>query len=402
MLGKILGAGTTFLVSLLIARRFGPEGFGDFTKITTYVAFFFLLADFGLNAGYLQKTQADRTQVGWWPSLLGLRLAGSLILVFTALAILSLLPQGQEQGYTPLVRLGIILLAPSIIFQALITSANAIFQQKLRYSLAALAILAGSLVTLILVWWSTARSVSILSSVAAILMGSLITALVALFLARRLEGSGGLSFTGDRLRQLLLPAVPLGLTLVFDLIYFRADSVILTLTRSTSEVGIYGLAYKVFEVPLVIPTFFMNVLYPLLLTRKQEFTRLIRKSLILLLAGGIAAMVASWILAPALTLVRPDFSSSIVPFRILTLGLPFFFLSALALWGLIALGKQWLLLAIYGPAMIINICLNLLLVPTYGYFAAAWITVGSEGLILLVSGSLLLNQLKQNYQGGRP
>ena len=35
--------------------------------------------------------------------------------------------------------------------------------------------------------------------------------------------------------------------LFFNVVYFHIDSIILTFFRSTSEVGIYGFAYKVFD-----------------------------------------------------------------------------------------------------------------------------------------------------------
>src|SRR5207244_1517417 len=102
--------------------------------------------------------------------------------------------------------------------------------------------------------------------------------------------------------HLLLPSLPLGITLLFNLVYFRADSIILTLTRPTAEVGIYGLAYKVFEIVLVFPTFFMNAVYPLLL-EKQNFQfsifnfqskTVLRKSFLILFATSFIAAVTLW------------------------------------------------------------------------------------------------------------
>ena len=58
-----------------------------------------------------------------------------------------------------------------------------------------------------------------------------------------------------RLRSLFIASFPLGLTLLFNVVYFHIDSIILTFTRTSAEVGIYGLAYKIFELPLVLPTF---------------------------------------------------------------------------------------------------------------------------------------------------
>mgnify|MGYP001615652042 CR=1 FL=1 len=108
LVGKVVGSGAMLLVSIIIARAFGSEGYGDFTKITTFVAFFYLLVDFGLNAVFLQRNTD-------WATLLGMRLLGGTLLMFLAIAMLSFLPQSETQGYTGLVRLGIILFSPTIL-----------------------------------------------------------------------------------------------------------------------------------------------------------------------------------------------------------------------------------------------------------------------------------------------
>ena len=56
------------------------------------------------------------------------------------------------------------------------------------------------------------------------------------------------------------------------------------------------------------------------------------------------------------------------------------------MWILIAARKQHALVYIYGGSMVFNIALNMVFIPQYGYMAAAWITVASEALVLLVSG----------------
>lgn len=54
---KFLTSGVGFLTTLLIARYVGVDGYGAFTQVTAYVALFYLIVDFGLNAIYLQKDQ---------------------------------------------------------------------------------------------------------------------------------------------------------------------------------------------------------------------------------------------------------------------------------------------------------------------------------------------------------
>lgn len=375
--GKIIGAGTAFVVSFFVARNFGAVGYGEFTKITTYVAFFFLVADFGLNAVYLQQKTPFRT-------LLSLRILGGIFLIFLSLAILAFLPQGESQGYTRFVRLGIILFSPAIFFQGLITTANAIFQKELRYDFTTVTISVGSLVTLVAFFVFQ----NVFGSILALTIGSVATSITGLFFVKRFVDSYEIRFRVVELMKLFVPAIPLGLTLLFNLVYFHADSVILTISRSTAEVGIYGLAYKVFETILVLPTFFMNAVYPLML-KSENFTRLFKKSFFVLLITSLVSVIAVWLLSPLLVFIKDDFEASIPALRVLSLGLPFFFLSSLIMWALIARKKQNALAIIYGSFMLGNILLNVRFIPIFGFMAAAWITVISEFIVLAVSWFVL-------------
>lgn len=380
IIGRAISALATLGITILVARRLGAGGYGDFVKITTFVAFFYLLADFGYNAIFL------RDEVHWH-DLLGLRIVTGVFLMCIALVVLLIIPQGVTQGYTLLVRLGILLFIPSIVFQALITSANALFQKHLRYDAAAIAVAVGSCISLALVWMSS----GVLSAITAILIGSGLTALVSLMLSKSFTKTFGVSLSPSRLRSLFIASFPLGLTLLFNLVYFHVDSIILTFTRTSAEVGIYGLAYKVFELPLVLPTFFMNALYPVMLkaTRDKRQSLMKHSAIFLLLVSCILSLVL-WFSAPLLVLIKSDFSSAILALQVLSLGLPFFFLSSLTMWILIAERKQHALMYIYGGSMVLNIILNMIYIPQYGYMAAAWITVASEALVLLVSGIVVL------------
>ncbi|MBI3577745.1 oligosaccharide flippase family protein [Candidatus Gottesmanbacteria bacterium] len=392
MLGKVATAGTTFLMTIAIARAFGAQGYGDFTKITTYVALFFLFADFGLNAIYLQHEKEQD-----WNVLLAVRLVGSIILLFLAVAVLSFLPQSTTDGFTGLVRLGIILYSPAIIFQALLTTANAYFQKHLRYSFSTIAVAVGSVVSLVLVWISAGiftQTAGTVGSVVALLVGSIVTAALALFFVGRLKQSLSPSFNRPVARALLFSAIPLGATLIFNVVYFRIDSLIMTLTRTTAEVGIYGLAYKFFELPLVLPTFFMNSVFALMV-RNADQMRMFKKSFLILLPSSLLCTIVLWSAAPFLSLIKQDFSASVPVLRVLSLSFPFFFLTSLAMWTIIALKKQTALLFIYGVSMIATIGADLLFIPTYGMMAAAWITVGSEGMILIVSLIFLLRYIHE-------
>lgn len=391
LMGKVVGSGAMLLVSILVAREFGSEGYGDFTKIITFVAFFYLLVDFGLNAVYLQQKKD-------WATLLGMRIFGGALLMFLAIAILAFLPQSDNQGYTGLVRLGIILFSPTILIQGLIVSANAIFQKRLRYDLSTLALTIGNIIIVGLAAgavYGLSSRVGVIGVTTSLLLGLCVTAIVSLFFVRQTEGSIHISFDKKIGKALFMASLPLGLTLLFNQVYFRIDSFVLALTRSTAEVGFYGLAYKMFELPIVIPTFFMNSVYPLMLnTPRYEFNKLLRHSFLFMIVASCLAVPIFWFAAPLLSSIRPEFFESIPILRILIAGLPFFFFSSVVMWALIALGKQIALVGIYGSLMAITITLDILIIPKFGATGAAWITVGSEALVLIISGTVLRNYLK--------
>jgi O-antigen/teichoic acid export membrane protein len=355
VVGKIASAATTVIISLLLANGLGKQGYGDFSKVTTYVAFFYLLVDMGLNAAFLQQQEEDANLT--FQHLLGLRLVISVVASFLAVSLLSLLPQGQDQGYTTIVRIGIILYAGTIVAQGVITTTNAVFQKQLEYKRATIAVIIGSLITLggIVFFGST----TLLGTLVIFLVGSWTTMALAIIFCRPFVPSVTPRFSSTYWRSLLVTALPLSITLVFNLIYFRIDSIVLTLTQPTAAVGIYNFAYKIFELPLVFPIFFMNALFPLFVkeitTNPQSFWRHGKESAVFLGITAIGTTIALWIGAPVISIVSPGFADAIVVVRILSLGIPFFFLSALTMWMLITIKKRQLLVGIYGLSMIGNI-----------------------------------------------
>lgn len=401
-----------FGVTILIARQFGANGYGDYVKITTFVAFFYLIADFGINAVFLQRSPLSHDETSSshsiWEDLLALRLVISCVLLIVSAVILWFLPDHTNEGYTRIVKFAILIYSPTILFQALITSANALFQKYLRYDLSAIAVVAGSTVSFLLVlfvtvFWRT--HITVISVITALNIGGAVTAATGLLLTRRLHRIRHSSVSLAIARSLFISSIPLGLTLLFNLVYFRVDSIILTLTRPTAEVGIYGLAYKVFELTLVLPTFFMNALYPVMLQATSDkrqatnklFQHLIFRSAIILSLISCLMSLILWFIAPAISLVKADFIAAIPVLRVLSFGLPFFFLSSLTMWTLIAKKQQKILAIIYAISMVFNILLNILFIPRYGYMAAAWVTVISEGFVLLCSGVAVYRVLSIEY-----
>lgn len=386
VVGKIITAGAAILILALLARSLGPDGFGGFTLMTTYAAMFYMVADFGFNAIVLRDAAGDQTKIkAGFTKLLGLRTIYSLVLVFIALSILSFFP------YEPTVKLATIVTILTIITQAIYSTANLVFQFKLRYDLSVVVAAVGSLLNLGIVFVLAQGQVNLVAVALSYVAAGVAMAVVALALVRTLIGSFQPSFAVSDWFRLTLVTLPVGLTLIFNLIYFRADTFILSFVKTSGDVGIYGAAYKIFEVVLVLPTFFMNALYPVLIRLFEQDRAKFRQSVryaILGLAGlGLAGAAAGIFLAPwgVNLLYGGKFADSVLPLQLLLASVPIFFLSNLYMWLMLILKRQKTMALVYAFGMVINVALNLYFIPQYSYLAAAIITGVSEALILVLT-----------------
>ncbi len=380
---KLFSSFVGFLITIIIARSFGVLGYGDFIKITAFVAPFYLFVDFGLNAFYLQLKKEDEN----YSHFFSLRILLALI-VFILLNIINLfLPYDQISniGYSPIVKFGIFIFSISIFSQAIIYSSLAIFQKKLKYLYYMFSIVLGSLINLILVYFFTITQRPIIYIIIAFVISSILTGALTIFFAK--EKIKNLSINFNFSKKILRLSFPLALMLIFNLVYFRIDAIILAFLKSTADVGIYGLSYKFFDFLIALPLFLSNSLYPILLENQKnlrKFKSIVKNYSFVFVISGFVLILPFWYLSPLFSIINKDFVMSVLPFRILLLSLPFFFISSLLQWVLIVLKKQKFLMYLYLSVTILNIILNLIFIPKYSYIASATITIVSEALIVVI------------------
>ncbi len=400
ILTKVFTSASGFIITILIARYFGAKGYGDFTKITAFVGLFYLIADFGLNAIFLQLEEKEARL----NRLLSLRLLLSVLIVLAVNCSVLLLPfnRSQDIGFPPELRLSSFIFSLTIIFQAILLSSSAIFQKKLRYDLYMLSMTAGTVITLILISVFSIMQTPLEYILLSYVFGSAISAAISLLVIK--EKLKPFGFNRNFAAKILKDSLPLGLMLFFNLIYFRVDIIILSLFKNTVDVAVYGYAYKYFEFLLAIPLFLSNAVYPFLLgslKNLRSYYAFSQKYILIFLLISIFVMIPAWLLAPLIAVVKKDFIPSIFIFRILLLSLPVFFLTNILQWILIAKNKKAYLLKIYILAALLNILLNLFFIPKYSYIAAAIITGVSEGLILILLSIKFLSLKSQESRTGK-
>ncbi len=385
LLGKAITSFSTVVILGIVSRNFGEAGTGIFTLALTYLAFFTLAIDFGMNAHLMsQLIKADFELV--WRKLFGFRLL--LVCLLVPLSILGGLFYPVSPLFKQLIVIGSLM---AILEPAIYVSANAIFQSRSRYDLSAIGWSVAGLSTLFLVFLTTYLHFGLPWLMIDYSIGWLIGCLILLYFVKKFVKSIRPVFDLNFNRKIFMQAWPISFTLILNTVYFRLDAFILSFYHALSDVGVYNLSYQIFQAILVIPSFIMNGYYPLMLKSLQDskirFLKDLRTVIFIMVGLGLCATIVTFLFSPLIISAvtgGKGFSNSSLVLNILSLGFPAFFMSSVMMWLLISLKKYKAMLVIYLLGLVINALLNLVLIPKYSYIGASWVTVASEYLILLL------------------
>jgi O-antigen/teichoic acid export membrane protein len=402
VLGRFITALTGLIVTRMLTDQLGLEGFGNFQIVITYVTIYWLLTDFGLNAVVVREMgENPKRESELFGSLLTMRTGLGLLLGLVSSLFLLFLP------YTTELKLAILIGMITFLTQGVIGSTHGLFQNRLRYELLFFANLISSLCFLGLMYVSLQSTTNIIYLVGIFVAGQLINMAISIYFASQLTN---FHFNLDRpmLKKIAISTLPLGISLLLNLGNFKVDAFLLSVLEipmhtNAEAVGIYNAAYKFFEFALIVPTFLMNAVYPIMIRAyeksltqfKQIFWQAAAVLTIISFTGlGVGYFAAPWVISLVGDLSQ--FSSSVTTLRLLLLWTPVFFLSGLLMWTVLAFHLQRILVWIYGAAFILNLTLNLYLIPRYSFYGAAITTGLSEVLILVLLSYFVISHWRKN------
>ena len=372
VLSKVIAA----VVGIVVTRYLGPEIFGEYSSALAFAGTFIIFADFGLSNYMVQEGSRDERVL---PLYLGNTL---LFKVFTSLVIYALmLVLMFPAGYNEAIRSMVIVLGLASGLNALHATVYNYFQAKQQMYFSAMY----QFLSTFLIGVLTILVVVSKGDVVMITIAQLVTALViSILLYAHLRRHIRLEFDLSRLTEMIKRGLPYGMAVIFLFVYFQIDLFMLSLMRSTIEVGIYSAAYRLIAVLLFIPGILTSVLYPILfqlsVESKEKHQGTIEKIYKVLSAVGIPGSVLIFVLAdPLLTwLYGGQFPESI---PILMLLSWFFALQCLSFSlgdVLTTTDRQWTRAKIQGSAALLNIALNLYAIPRYGIYGASVVTLITE------------------------
>jgi O-antigen/teichoic acid export membrane protein len=386
LVGRAVSIALTLVSFGVVTRYLGVAGFGAYSLVLTFLMVAVAIADLGMTPiGVRELARRPDETKRLLGNLLGLRVlvAGGAAAVLLALSLVL--------QYEPRVQDGLRLVALAAIALVLIGIPAIVFQSRLRLELAMLVEIVSSATTLILLLIVTASDLGFSAVILASVGGSVLAAATAYALAARLAPLG-VRFERSELRQLTNASLPIGLFMIFGVVHFRIDTVLLSIFKPLADVGTYSVAYRFLEQVLFIPGFFVAAVFPLITSYHSSGDALLKvaidKSFAFLISVAVPVATATFVLADDVVRLvgGTEFDAAVQPLRVLAFASIFFFTNALFSALLVIYERQRQLVVLAGSVVVGNLALNLLLIPPFSYTGAAVaaLTTGAVGGVAMM------------------
>ena len=390
VVGKVIAVVVGLLSIALITRALGPDGYGEYRTILTFVSFVSIGSDLGLQLVVLRELgRPGRDHERLMSAAMLLRLLISTAVLMTGGLVGLLMPYGGD------VAVGILVAAPYyIVFQSG-NMLQSIFQRHLRQGLQAVSETVGGVVMLGLVWLALHGGGGVVPMVAAMLGGGLVQLAVAWPLARRLQPFR-LKVDVPIWRELLTTGLPLAGSRVILTIILRGDVLLLSLLATDVAVGLYGVPSKMFEILSTLAVLFNGMLMPMLVTSLElddkataDQTAGHAFTAMLVFGAGVVAVFTAFP-AEVLTVVAgPEFAAASHALTLIAVAIAANAITQVNRHMLTAMNRQRDALIVDSVGFVVAVTSYFTLIPIYSYMGAAIGTAVTEltlciGLLLAV------------------
>jgi len=375
-----------FLVMAILARYFGPHLYGDYAFIVALVFIYLPFINFGITPLMVRELSVHPDQRD---EIFGAGLAFRLLLASVAVlgtaVVLSLTSLSSRLAVALVISLvsELCLLGVGICSEVFITFERMELETYIRMTNRVLA-----LILMLAISYFDLGFLAVFIAFAAI-NGLAMT--VALLIVRGKFLRPRLVWRGPLLWGWLKKALPLAISFAFLESFLRVDILILRVFRDPAEIAYFDVAYKIIYRILLVASVLAIVLSPAMFRLGQSetdrFRGLVELSLKILLIVVIPLTLVAHLVGPHLMV--PFFGAKFRPAELamatLSWCLFFAFFEPFLTGVLISIKKTWLVPLTNGVILGVNLLLDLLLIPAYGYLGACYANIGAYALWFIIS-----------------
>lgn len=382
---KIISFTISLLTVAYVARYLGPENLGKLSYAQSFVAIFSVIATLGIDEILMRDIVAhpEKEDV-----LLGTAFISKLFFGTIAITV-SIISAFLFENDTILITL-IAITSLSLIFQPiniLSTFFNAKVQSKYNAHVAIItAFLIPSLKLLIIF---LDKGVIFFASL--LILEMFVTSMYSIVVYTKFlkQSFHSWKFSMEIFASLISRSWPLLLVSLSGYIYGRIDQIMIQQFIDTTAVGLYDVAVRLTEILGFFPGVLIGSLFPAIVSAhirdaqeyKKRFTTLIKLCLLISSFLVLATFILSPIIVGILFGAQYQESSSILRIYIWS-NIGMVAIVLMQRYFLIEnKNMQYLFFSVFGA--ISNIILNMMLIPTYGMYGAAYATLMTFTLVII-------------------
>jgi O-antigen/teichoic acid export membrane protein len=384
---------TNFFVFVGVARFYGPEAFGQFTTAHSFSSIFLLFADFGFDTLLATEIARHRERA---EELARRYFSLKIVFALGATAAMLLLPIFKSMSpsttiLTQIFSFYVLFASMNNFFFALFKGFEQFYHEtKISFSINL------TLLVIIVVLGAVHAPLAV---IAAAFVGTRIIGLViGLGIASRISGVGAFRFSLEGWRDVWENVLIFGSYALFGNLFFLMDTMLLAFLRGDREVGIYQSVFKIVVLVLIIPDIAINTMLPVLsrLNKTNEHQwqglgRLLNKTLCLLslpvslILFVYPEQVLGFVYGPNL------FGEAIPILRLFSIIVFIRYgVEAYALMLTTSRRQKSRTLIVFAGTLF-NVLLNLFVIPRYGPWGAAAVSLATN--LLVAIGYITLSKM---------
>lgn len=401
-LGSILVLQTVYMI--VVARILGPEDFGRFSFAWSIIQIMLIGGDLGLHNTAVREISANlRRSVDITRTFLWLKtvLVGFLFLL---VLLISVLMHETEEARVTLAIFGV-----GMFLHSISMALNVVFQAHGKLYFASLNVLLVFVIQTLVGLSALYMGGRLIALATAYFAGVAIAGSVNLFLFVRRIHPVTLG-RGDKWREFALDSIPVGASTLFHTISSRIGIALVTFLAGPYQTGVFSAAVRIPQALGNIPGGIFSAVLPAMAAHQEDsrpVKRLFRKSLLLMAACSIPLALTFFIIAePVILLIYgAAYQESVGNLKILTWSMiPVF--TGMAFSHVILSQHRLVkrLPLVTGAALIVNVIVNLILIPRLGSSGACISLLLTEaalaaGYVLATKGYLSGTSRSQAVSG---
>ncbi len=374
IVGDVLGKMISLLVVIYLARYLGSIGFGKYSFVFAYVSLFRILGDLGIDTIIVREVSRDASKKDIY--------IGNAVLMkvlLSAFAFISSILVVSALGYPLLTRELVFIYSITLLFAAS-SPLGDMFQVTLKMEYATFIRITTQVISTVLIFWVIFTKKGLLDLFVLLVLSAFLGVVLTIYYSRAfVKPKFKIDFA--LWKMILRESWPLALNAVFITIFLRIDVVMLSKMAGDSAVGFYSAAVNLSEAFNIIPSAFMISLFPLMsqyfktskeaLEKSYELSFKYMMSIIIPIAVGTSILTEPIILS----IYGVNFLPSASVLGFLIWAAVFTFAGIVHYNLLISANQQKLAFSLTSTSAILNVILNIILIPRYGFIGAGIATL---------------------------